>query len=124
MIHSRTRSVDLFRLMYATGRVDESDWTDEQRAAHVEWDRRLEACRSEWGTCYDRERRYEAYCDGREDEKRIRGDDLRIAKVLYDAIEDARRMVARSVPGGPYDRLSIALRSLTAADIIRLNADD
>ena len=124
MIHSRTRSVDLFRLMYATEGVLAANWTDEQRAAHVEWDRRLEACRSEHGSCYDRERRYEAYCNGREDEKRIRGEDIRIARVLYDATEDARRMVARSVPGGPFDRLSIALRSLTAADLIRLNADD
>lgn len=124
MIHSRTRTIELFRLMYPAEGVAESEWTDEQRAAVVEWNRRLDACAAEHGSCYDRALRYEAYCEGREDEKRIRGDDLRIAKVLYDAIEDARRMVARSVPGGPYDRLSIALRSLTAADLIRLNADD
>lgn len=69
MIHSRTRTVELFRLMYATEGVDESAWTDEQRAAHVEWERRLEACASEHGSCYDRARRYEAYCAGREDAK-------------------------------------------------------
>lgn len=124
MIHNRTRSVELFRLMYATNGVYDAMWTDEQRAAHIEWDRRLEACRAEHGSAYDRERRYEAYCDGRGDEKRIGGEDLRIARVLYDAIEDARSMVARAVPGGPHDRLSVALRSLTSADLIRLRSGD
>jgi hypothetical protein len=69
MIHARTRTIELFRLMYATEGVGESEWTDEQRAAHVEWERRLSACEAEHGSCYDRARRYEAYCAGREDER-------------------------------------------------------
>ena len=105
VIHSKTRTVELFRLMYATEDVDESEWTDEQRAAHVEWDRRLEACRSEWGSCYDRERRYEAYCAGREDELKMRGSDLRIAKILLAALTEARVAVPRE---------------LTADDLLRL----
>jgi hypothetical protein len=72
MIHRRTRTVELFRLMYAAEGVGESEWTDEQRAAHIEWERRLAACEAAHGSCYDRARRYEAYCAGREDERNVR----------------------------------------------------
>ena len=106
-IHSKTRSVDLFRLMYAAEGVPDAHWTDEQRAAHVEWDRRLEACRSEHGSAYDRERRYEAYRDGRTDELKVRGEDLRIAKILLAALTEARVNVPRE---------------LTAAHLVRLQA--
>jgi len=70
MIHAKTRTVELFRLMYATEGTEESEWTDEQRAAIAEWNRRLDACAAEHGSCYDRARRYEAYCAGREDERK------------------------------------------------------
>lgn len=107
VIHSKTRTVELFRLMYAAEGVPDAKWTDEQRAAHVEWDRRLEACRAEHGSAYDRERRYEAYCDGRADELKSRGQDLRIAKILLSALTEARIAVPRE---------------LTADDLVRLQA--
>lgn len=70
VITSRTRSVDLFRLMYASEDMHPGNRTDEQQNAHIEWERRLQACESEHGSCYDRRRRYEAYCEGREDERK------------------------------------------------------
>lgn len=109
VIHSKTRTVELFRLMYATGGdgvpIKADLWTADQRAAHVEWDRRLETCRAEHGSAYDRERRYEAYCDGRADELKARSEDLRIAKILLAALTAARIAV-------PSD--------LTADDLLRL----
>lgn len=105
VIHSKTRTVDLFRFMYVTNGAYDAMWTADQRAAHVEWDRRLEACRAEHGSAYDRERRYEAYCDGRADELKVRGEDLRIAKILLAALTEARVAVPRE---------------LTADDLLRL----
>jgi hypothetical protein len=72
-ITPRTRSVDLFRLMYASEDIHPDNRTDEQQNAHIEWERRLEACALEHGSCYNKMLRYEAYCEGREDEKRING---------------------------------------------------
>lgn len=113
IITSRTRTVELFRLMYESEDIAVDSRTEEQQAAHMEWNRRLEACRAEHGSCYDRERRYEGYCAGREDEQKVRGEDLRIAKVLHGAIENALA----------FDTLAdvrSALRSLSASDLIRL----
>lgn len=121
IITSRTRTVELFRLMYETecgvAPMKPDQWSPLQRAAHEEWDYRLEACRAEHGSCYDRERRYEGYCAGREDEQKVRGEDLRIAKVLHGAIENALA----------FDTLAdvrSALRSLSASDLIRLRAKE
>jgi len=106
MIHSRTRTIELFRLMYSARDEPVPElWTHEQRAAAAEWDRRLEACRAEHGSAYDRERRYEAYCAGREDEKKASGEDLRVAKILLAALTEARIDVPRE---------------LTANDLLRL----
>jgi hypothetical protein len=69
MIHARTRTIELFRLMYESESIEFEKRTDEQQAAHLEWDRRLAACEAEHGSCYDRARRYEAYCAGRDDER-------------------------------------------------------
>ncbi len=106
--------------------VDPDSWSDPARSAHEEWARRLEMAEHEYGSGASRgkARRYEAYCDGRADELKVSGEDLRIARTLFDAIEYAQSMVGRAVPGGPSDTLATALRSLSAADLIRLRARD
>ena len=105
-IHSRTRSRDLFRIMFDSP-DEERDYTDEQRAAHDEWNRRLEMAEHEYGSSYSKARWFEHYCDGRRHEIEVRGEDLRIAKVLLDALTEA----------------SIAPpRELSASDLIRLRS--
>jgi hypothetical protein len=107
IITPKTSSVDLFRIMYSSEDIHPTERTVEQLAAHREWERRLDACQAEHGSCYDRRRRYEAYRDGRNDELKIRGEDLRIAKTLLARLDEFAVGVGRE---------------LTASDLIRLRA--
>lgn len=105
-IHNQTRSHDLFRIMFDSP-DDEGKWTDEQKAAHAEWNRRLEMAEHEYGSSYAKARWYQHYCDGRRHEISVRGEDLRIAKVLLDALTSA----GIAPP-----------RDLSASDLIRLRS--
>lgn len=111
MITSKTRTVELFRLMFANRDVEPEHWPTLATSASIEWDNRLEMAEHEWGAGASRAeaRRYEAYCNGREDELKVRGEDLRIVKILFDALTQA----GIAPP-----------RELSASDMLRLRAKE
>lgn len=109
-----TLSRELWRIMYELRNANEERLLARRDAAEIEWGQRLELHEQEHGagSSTTLAAQYEAYVAGREDELKIRGDDIGIARALYEAIGVA----------GARDTSAIrdALRGLTAREMLRL----
>lgn len=108
-ITDKRRSIELFRLMWKHRDLDIAERPLIADQAHTEWDRRCELAGKEYGggAGHAKGLRWDAYYEGREDELNVRGEDLRIAKVLFEALTEAG---------------IAAPRDLSASDLIRLRA--
>lgn len=108
-ITKKTRSIELFRIMWQYRGMDVVERPAIADEAHAEWDRRCELAGKEYGAGAGHAKglRWDAYYDGRADELKERGEDLRFAKVLLETLATAG---------------IAAPRELSASDLIRLRA--